>query len=88
MFEQCNRQPNFFYQEAGKHLHDNGKIIFAGDVSPGGLSDGYSTLCGGKAPGGAIHTAAAAKEFFIPWPLGDSHRTRPDGSPSSMAGNT
>jgi len=31
-------------------------------------------------PREALHPRGRAKEYFIPWPLGDSHRkTRPDG---------
>jgi len=29
-------------------------------------------------PGGALHPRGR-QGIFIPWPLGDSHRTRPDG---------
>ena len=52
----------FFIQEAGRRLHDGGKIVSLGTSLLAAFTDGYSTYAGGKAP--LEHfTRAAAKEF-------------------------
>ncbi|MCT0203404.1 SDR family oxidoreductase [Synechococcus sp. CS-603] len=62
MFDINAKTAYFFIKEAGKHLHDNGKIISLVTSLLAAFTDGYSTYAGGKAP--VEHfTRAAAKEF-------------------------
>jgi len=89
MFDIKCKDSLFLYQKkAGKHLHDNGKIISLVTSLLGGLTDGYSTYAGGKAPGGALH-AARRQGIFIPWPLGAAIGPGPNGYTAfSMVRNT
>ena len=62
MFDVNAKSAYFFIKEAGRTLHDGGKIITIVTALLAAFTDGYSTYAGGKSP--VEHfTRAAAKEY-------------------------
>jgi len=91
MFEyQMSKTAYFFYQEAGKHLHDNWKNHLVVTSLLAALTDGYSSYAGAARPRFGSTSRAPRQGIFNPVRLSVTpSETQADGyNPSSMVQET